>query len=143
MRPISLHRISRLTVGLTIAAMLLGLLTHATQPLGVAVGAAVMLANFHLLRFLVSLLIRPGLGVRAHIWALGALVLKLTLAIALVAGVLYQFPVEPLSFAIGSTMLLVATVWEASTAGAPGKVPITTTYESLRADNGNASDNVD
>jgi hypothetical protein len=114
---ISLQRISRVTVALTAASMLIGALTGTVHPMSVAAGAAVMLANFHLLRFLVSLLIRPGLGARAQVRAFGALVLKLTLAIALVAGVLYQFPVKPLSFAVGSTLLLIAAVFEAVNAG--------------------------
>ena len=114
-----MSRISRITVGLTAAAMLVGATTGTMQPASVAAGAAVMLANFHLLRFLVSLLIRPGSGTREQAWAFALFLLKLTLALLLVAGVLYQFPVEPLAFAVGVTMLLIAVVLEATVVAEP------------------------
>lgn len=119
LRRVSLMRISHLTVGLAVLVMGAGLAWGKMHALSVGAGAAVMLANFHLLRLLVSLLIRPGLGPWAHALGLALLTLKLTLAMVLVAGVLYQFPVAPMSFALGASLLLVAALLEATVVGEP------------------------
>ncbi|MFQ5477701.1 MAG: hypothetical protein ACE5E4_03705 [Candidatus Binatia bacterium] len=80
-----------------------------------------MLANFHLIRLLVSRLIRGG---TSRAWSLVLFTLKLLLGIGLVAGTLYQLPVEPLSFAVGATMLLVAALLDATLLGEPvGALP--------------------
>ena len=49
--------------------------------------------------------------------------LKFILAVLLVAGAVYQFPVAPLSFAAGASMLLVAVVLEAVFLGEPVSGP--------------------
>lgn len=123
LRTISLNHVSNLTLGLVAAAMAVGALSGTMHAPSIAAGGALMLLNFHLLRMLVSLLIRPGLGPWAHAWTLGLLTLKLSIAIVVVAGVLYRFPVAPLSFAVGSSMLIVAAVFEAVIAGEPVQRP--------------------
>jgi len=124
LRTVSLNRISNLTLALVAGAMAVGAISGTMHAPSIAAGGAVMLVNFHLLRMLVSLLIRPGLGPWAPVWTLGLLTLKLTIAIVVVAGVLYRFPVAPLSFAAGSSMLVVAAVFEAVIVGEPLKRPV-------------------
>jgi hypothetical protein len=101
----------------------MGWLTGVPHAPSVAAGGAVMLANFHLIRMLVSLLMARGSGRWAQASGLVLLTLKLLLGLVLVAGVLYQFPVEPMSFAAGASMLLVACVLEAAWFGEPVDVP--------------------
>ena len=119
LRRVDLRSVSRLTIVLTASLSLVGLWTGVPHPPSAAAGGAVMLANFHLIRMLVSLLMRPGLGPWAPVAALVLLTLKLALAVVLVAGVLYQFPVEPMAFAAGASMLLVSCVLEAAFVGEP------------------------
>jgi hypothetical protein len=76
-----------------------------------------MLANFHLLRLMVLLVYAAGVGPNARTWAVALLTLKLLLAVVLVARSFYQFPVAPLSFALGASMLLIAAVLEATLLG--------------------------
>jgi hypothetical protein len=57
------------------------------------------------------------------LWAGALLTLKFLLSVLLVAAVVYQFPVAPLSFAVGSSMLLVASVLEAAVLGEPLSSP--------------------
>jgi hypothetical protein len=73
-------------------------------------GGAFMVLDFHLIRMLVSRLIRPG-GSQA--WTVLLLTLKFVLVVALIVGVFYQFPVAPMSFAFGASLLLVAAVLDA------------------------------
>ena len=86
------------------------------EPWSIAAGGAVVWANYHLIRMLVSQLIRPQLSkVRAVIVFIG----KLALFFLLVAGAFYRLPIEPMSFAVGATQLLLATVVEALIMGEP------------------------
>ena len=89
------------------------------HPLSVVLGGAFMVGNFHLIRTLISLLMRSGSGRSARVWAGVLLTLKLLLSVLLVAAVIYQFPVASLSFAFGASMLLVAAVLEAALLGEP------------------------
>jgi len=119
LRRVSLQRISASTLALSSGAALVGWATGLADGPSIMIGGLVMWANFHLIRLLVSLLMRPGLGPGAQVWGLVLLTLKLLLAVVLVAGVFYQFPVAPMSFAAGATMLLVAIVLEATVFGEP------------------------
>ena len=108
-------RVQRTSV-LLLAALVVGaLFTGLGSPLSLIVGGAFMLADFYLIRVLVSRLIRPGAG---RVLAFGGLALKFLLVLALVAAVFYQWPVEPLSFAAGASVLLVAAVIDATLLGA-------------------------
>jgi len=124
LRRVSLRRISHVTLLLAAAGAGIGELSGVADGASIVCGGLVMWANFHLIRLLVSLLIRPGLGPWAQMWGLSLLTLKLLLAVVLVAGVFHQFPVSPMSFAFGASMLLVATVLEATVFGEP--LPATT-----------------
>jgi hypothetical protein len=86
------------------------------NPWSIAAGGAVMLANYHLIRMLVSQLIRPRLGKAGVVFLFAS---KFGLFFALVAGAFYRLPIEPRSFAVGATQLLVAAVIEASIMGEP------------------------
>ena len=123
LRRVSLQRISASTLALATGAAIAGWATGLADGTSVVLGGLVMWANFHLIRLLVSLLMRPGLGPRAQVWALVLVTLKLLLAVVLVAGVFYQFPVAPMSFAAGASLLLVAIVLEATVFGEPLPTP--------------------
>jgi hypothetical protein len=105
-----------------VTAMLAGALTAASaalrvgSPASAAAGGAFMLADFALIRLLVSRVIRPG-GSRAL--AFVALIVKVMLFVGLLAVVALQLPVEPLSFAAGASMLPAAFVLEAIWLGDP------------------------
>ncbi len=86
------------------------------SPLSVLAGGAFMIANFHLIRMLVSRLIRPGASKRATMAMLAA---KFFLVLLLVVGVMVQFPLEPMSFAVGATGLVLAAVLEGTLFGEP------------------------
>ena len=104
------------TSALLLAGLVAGaLLTGLGSPLSLMVGGAFMLADFYLIRVLVSRLIRPGAGLAL---AFGGLALKFLLVVAFVVAVFYQWPVEPLSFAAGASVLLVAAVIDATLLGA-------------------------
>jgi len=119
LRRVSLQRISRMTLALSFAAAALAWPTHMADAGSIALGGVIAWANFHLIRLFVSLLVRPGFGPSAPAWALLLLTLKLLLAVVLVAGVFYQFPIAPMSFAFGALMLLVAIVLEGTMLGEP------------------------
>ncbi len=116
LRAVSVERIGRVAVALTCGAAVVSVLTGLGDPLGVAVGGAFMLLNYRLIRTLVSRLIAPGVG---RFPALGALVLKFGLMGVLVLGLFYRFPVEPMSFAFGASLLSVAAVLDATLLGRP------------------------
>lgn len=113
-RRIDLRRVGGLAVGLTFVASLGSALCGIGEPMSVAAGGAVMLANYHLIRMLVSQLIRPQLS---KSWTLVAFVGKFLLFFALVAGAIYRLPIEPMSFAVGATQLLFALLVEALVTG--------------------------
>ncbi len=113
-RVVSLDRVVLWTVLMAAAAAGLSALSGVGSAPDLALGAGVMLANFSLIRMLVSRLITP----RANKAATSILVLaKFGLLLVLVAGVFLQLPIEPMSFAAGATLLLVACVLEAAFLG--------------------------
>ena len=118
-RHVTLRRVSNLAVALTVSAAALAAATGYADAISVALGGAFMLGNFHLIRMLVSLVVKGGSGQGARLWAGALLTLKFLLSVLLVAAVIYQFPVAPLSFALGASMLLVAAVLEAAVLGEP------------------------
>ncbi len=113
-RVVDLSRMLGVSLALTAAATLASVITGWGRPGSVALGGLFMFANVALIRMLVSRLIRPGASRAA---SLVLLVLKFLLMILLVVGVMLQFPVEPLSFAVGASMLLVAALLEAAVIG--------------------------
>lgn len=116
LRSVSVERIGRVSLVLVIAAAATSTASGFGDPLGVAAGGVFMLLNYRLIRALVSRLIAPGVG---RTPALGALVLKLGLTGVLVAGVFLGFPLEPMSFAFGASLLPLAAVLDATLLGTP------------------------
>jgi hypothetical protein len=86
------------------------------RPSSIVAGGGFMLADFHLIRLLVSRLIAPGMS---QGWTVLLLTIKFLLAVGLIAGVLFQLPVEPISFAVGASTLLAAIVLDACALGEP------------------------
>ena len=115
-RAVSVERIGVVALGLVCAAVLFSLATGFGNAVGLAAGGGFMLVNYRLIRTLVSRLITPGVS---QIPAVGALVMKLGLTGILVLGVFYRFPVEPMSFAIGVSLLPLAAVLDATVLGTP------------------------
>ena len=115
-RKVDLRRLGGLAVALTAAVALGSAASGVGEPWSIAAGGAVMFANYHLIRMLVSQLIRPRLS---KAWALIVFVGKLALFFLLVAGAFYRLPIEPMSFAVGATQLLLAALVEAMILGEP------------------------
>ncbi|RMF19966.1 MAG: hypothetical protein D6760_12495 [Deltaproteobacteria bacterium] len=82
----------------------------------VVAGGAFMTADFHLIRLLVSRLMAPE---RSRTAALALLTAKVVLVLLLLAGLFVRLPIEPLSFALGATLLPVAAVLDAVWLGDP------------------------
>jgi hypothetical protein len=115
-RSVDLSRLGNVTLALAAACTLGSALAGVGRPSSVAAGAAVMLVNYHLIRILVSQLMRPRL---AKGWTLLLFTLKFVLFFGLVAGAFYRLPIEPLSFAVGASQLLLAVLVEALILGDP------------------------
>ncbi len=97
-----------------LATAALSLLAGVGSPSSVLLGGAFMIVNFSLIRMLVSRLIRPGASKGATMALLAA---KFFLLLLLVVAVLAQFPVEPMSFGVGATALVIAAVLEGTLLG--------------------------
>ena len=113
-RRVDLQRLGNVTLVSALVSVLASTLTGVGRPGSVAAGAAVILVNYHLIRILVSQLIRPHL---AKGWTLLLFTLKFVLFFGLVAGAFYRLPIEPMSFAVGASLLLVAVLLEALVLG--------------------------
>ena len=116
LRTIDIARIGRLAALLTVVVAAGSVLSGLGEPASVLLGGFVMVANYHLIRMLVSRLIGAD---RSSGKAAIALIAKLAVMILLVTGALYQFPIAPGSFAVGATLLLVAILLEACFFGKP------------------------
>ena len=119
LRTVSTRRIVCTTAILVLACAAVAALSGYGHAASLLAGGAFMIADFHLIRMLVSRLITPHAN---RGWALLWLGLKFFLMIVLIAGVFYQFPVAPMSFALGASMLMVAAVIDATALGSP--VPV-------------------
>ena len=115
-RKVDLRRLGVMAAAFTVLVAVASAVTGIGKPWSVVAGGAVMLANYHLIRMLVSQLIRPE---SSKFGALFAFVGKFAVFFALVAGAFYRLPIEPMSFAVGATQLLAATVVEALCTGDP------------------------
>ncbi|HYB98362.1 MAG TPA: hypothetical protein VEC57_04435 [Candidatus Limnocylindrales bacterium] len=115
-RRADLTRIAVVAAALAAVVSAAGAVTGIGSAAGIALGAAFALANFYLLRLLVSRLITPAASGKVTVFLLVA---KFFLLLALLAAVFYQVPVAPLSFAVGASTLVVAIVVEGTLLGAP------------------------
>ena len=114
LRRVSLHRIGLVSVVLVAALSAGAEVTGMADPKSLLLGGGFMLADFHLIRLLVSRLIAPGMR---QGWTVLLLMMKFLFVVVLIAGVMYQFPIEPMSFAAGASILLAAIVLDATVLG--------------------------
>ena len=116
-RAVDIGRIGRTTLMLTGAvSVLLACVSGPAAAWSMAAGGVLATGNLHLIRATVSRLIaRTGKTAQG----VGLVVLKLGLMVALVAGAFHRFPVEPVPFAAGLSMLLVAVLLDACVLGTP------------------------
>lgn len=115
-RTVSIDRIWKTTVLLTVVLAGLCALSGRGEAASVLAGGAFAVANFHLIRMLVSRLIAPGADGRRTASLLGT---KFLLLLALLAVALKRLPIEPASFGLGAGMLLIAIVLDAVLLGEP------------------------
>ncbi len=109
-------RIGRSTLVLTVAAALLSAAAGWGCWHSILAGGLFMTLDFHLIRLLVSRLMAPQ---RSRTAALALLTAKVVLVLLLLAGLFLRLPIEPLSFALGATLLPAAAVLDAVWLGEP------------------------
>jgi hypothetical protein len=107
-----LEDVERLHVGLLALAVGLAALTGWLSPWSVLLGGGVMAVNFWLMRQLFARLVAGRTSHRD--WVVVALaVLKFALFLGLLGLLFRRVPLDPISFAVGATLLLIACVVEA------------------------------
>jgi hypothetical protein len=116
LRTIDIARVGRSAALITVVVAAGSALSGLGEPASVLLGGFVMVANYHLIRVLVSRLIGAD---RSTGKAAIAFIAKLAVMILLVTGAFYRFPIAPGSFAVGATLLLVAILFEACFFGKP------------------------
>src|SRR4051812_7904798 len=108
-RTIRIDRIWKTTILLTVALALLCGVTKSGDPASIALGGAISVANFHLIRFLVSRLMSPAAGDRLAL----IVALKFLLLLTLVAIALRRLPIDLASFLLGTGTIVLAIVLDA------------------------------
>jgi hypothetical protein len=108
-RIVRIDRIWKTTIFLTIVLALLCGAAKAADPVSIVLGGAVSVANFHLIRFLVSRLMSPAAGDRLAL----IVALKFLLLLTLVAIALKRLPIDLASFLLGTGTIVVAIVLDA------------------------------
>lgn len=104
-----IERIERLHWGLLAAGVALAFLVPGLSPIGVAAGGVFMGANVNLMKRLMQRLLGPGGSGNAGS-AVALMILKTGLFLALLALLFWRVPIDGLSFAVGTTLFLVAAV---------------------------------
>src|SRR5215470_6857891 len=102
-----LQNVERWHVGLLVLAVATAALTAWVSPLSLFLGGAVMGVNLWAMGQIFRRLVRPAEEQRTTL-VLGLLVLKFALFLGLLAGLFWRVPIDPLGFAAGVTVLLVA-----------------------------------
>ena len=115
-RTVDTTRAAWLTVVLMLACAGLSGFGHWGSPRDIVLGAGFMIGDFLLIRILVSRLMRPAANRGLTLLLLQA---KFIMVLLLFAGVMMQWHVEPMSFALGASLLLVALLLEAMLTGDP------------------------
>lgn len=114
---IDLGRIARAHIALVAGASILSYASGRLAPGSIVLGGALMGANLWLMNVMVGAIVRavaePG-GSGGAGWAVVAMSLKFGLFLGLIAALFWRLPIEGMSFALGSTLLLVACVLEAT-----------------------------
>lgn len=115
-RSVSIERIARTTISLTIALALLCLASGRGEPFSVLAGGAVSVVNLRLIRLLVSRLMSPdATGPRMS----SVVTAKFLVLLALLAIALKRLPIDAASFLLGGGTLFVAIVLDAVLLGEP------------------------
>lgn len=97
--------------GLLVAALWISLLpTKLVEPQGLLIGALFMGVNFLLLSWGIRWVLTPFAGKGRIKTGIALLVFKLILFLAVVSTLLFRVRLDPLSFALGFTSLLVALI---------------------------------
>jgi len=108
-RIVRVDRIWKTTIFLTIVLALLCGTAKVADPASIVLGGAISVANFHLIRFLVSRLMSPAAGDRLAL----IVALKFLLLLTLVAVALKRLPIDLASFLVGTGTIVVAIVVDA------------------------------
>lgn len=117
--PIRLETIERLHFGLLAAAVCAAYLSGWFGAGSVLFGGAVMALNFWLLKQMARRLVTPGRERRA--WIVPVLMIgKFSVFLGLLSLLFWRVPLDPMGFAVGATVLLVACVVAALRAQAGG-----------------------
>lgn len=115
-RVVRIDRVWKNALYLTVALAILCTISGHGDASSVAFGGLFSVANFHLIRVLVSRLMTPGVDGGRTSAVLGA---KFLLLLALLAVCLARWPVEPLSFVVGIATIVVAIVLDGVLLGEP------------------------
>jgi hypothetical protein len=107
-----LENIERLHIGLLALAIGLALWTSWLAPWSLGLGAAVMGLNMWILRQLFARVLVAG-AVQSAPVVIALMTLQFLLFLGLLIALFWRVPLEPVSFAVGATLLLVACVVEA------------------------------
>jgi hypothetical protein len=106
-----LENVERLHLGLLVLAVGLAVLTGYLAPWSLVLGGGVMGLNMWLLRQLVARLLVEGAVQSAPI-VVALVILKFLLFMGLLVVLFWRVPLDPVSFAVGATLLLIACVVE-------------------------------
>jgi hypothetical protein len=107
-----LENIERLHIGLLVLAIALALWTGWLGPWSLTLGAAVMGLNMWILRQLFARVFAAG-GVQSAPVVIALTTLQFVLFLGLLIALFWRVPLDPISFAVGATLLLIACVVEA------------------------------
>ena len=108
-RQVDLRRVGWMTAAIGVGSAAVSAVSGVGDPLGVLAGGAFATGNFYLIRMLVSRLIRPSADRKGAAFVLSV---KFILLLALIAGVLFQLPISPVSFGFGASAVVLAIVLE-------------------------------
>jgi hypothetical protein len=115
-RSVSVERIARTTIFLTVALAALCFVARAGEPISVLAGGAVSVVNLRLIRLLVSRLMSPAAtGPRMS----SVVTAKFLVLLALLAIALKRLPIDAASFLLGGGTLFIAILLDAVLLGEP------------------------
>ncbi len=113
---VELERIERVHLGLIGAASCAGWATGWMGPGSVALGGGVMAANVWLLKTISRRVLTPGASERPGVVLLLVLA-KFSIFLALLGIMFWRMPLDPMAFAAGASLLMVACLWAAMMSG--------------------------
>jgi len=107
-----LQNVERWHVALLALAVSAAAVTARVSPISLFIGGAVMGVNLWTMGRIFQRVVRPTEEQRG-VWVVGLMVLKFALFLSLLAALFWRVPIDPVGFAVGVTVLLVACVVEA------------------------------